>query len=137
MTTNEQAARAENPMSIRASRQHPPVALKGLTAQVGWLGQTGRVYGLDEPIDEPGGFFPLYIEVENRRTDLREDLLARLSDLDPALAEVAHDAYWDAFDSTPTSDPHANAVERGLRAALAAVAAHLTDPTPTEDGGQE
>lgn len=40
-------------------------------AQVGWLGQTGGVYGLDEhPSDsEPGGFTPLYIQIGRYVTD--------------------------------------------------------------------
>ena len=39
---------------------------KHAMAQVGWIGQTGNVYGLDDqPYDsrEPGGFSPLYIAV--------------------------------------------------------------------------
>jgi hypothetical protein len=40
-------------------------------AQVGWLGQTGQVYGLDDkPADtERGGFTPLYIGVGEYVTD--------------------------------------------------------------------
>lgn len=36
-------------------------------AQVGWLGQTGAVYGLDDKPgqSERGGFFPLYIEIDD------------------------------------------------------------------------
>jgi hypothetical protein len=31
--------------------------------QVGWLGQSGRVYPMGGPLDEPGGFTALWIEV--------------------------------------------------------------------------
>lgn len=43
----------------------PPLKDKIRVQQIGWLGQTGEVYRLDEPPTahtEPGSFGPLYIE---------------------------------------------------------------------------
>lgn len=51
---------------IRMSNQAPAFqAEDAALAQIGWLGQTGQTYGLDDkPGDtERGGFTPLYIQV--------------------------------------------------------------------------
>lgn len=44
-------------------REH---SLNKVLAQVGWIGQSGQVYALDDqPMDgrEPGSFQPLYIQI--------------------------------------------------------------------------
>ena len=49
-----------------AQHKHKPVLSHGdqhAMAQVGWIGGSGRVYGLDDDINEPANFTPLYIAV--------------------------------------------------------------------------
>lgn len=56
-----------------STSKHGPAfrASDAALAQVGWIGQTNRVYGLDEkPADtEPGGFAPLYMKVGDYVSD--------------------------------------------------------------------
>lgn len=52
--------------ALRMSVQGERRSGDGLTfGQVGWIGQTGTVYGLDvDPGEhEPGGFAPLWLEI--------------------------------------------------------------------------
>lgn len=53
-------------MHKQLSRKHTKTIDGDQTwAQVGWIGQSGLTYGLDEPINEPGSFAPLWLLIEN------------------------------------------------------------------------